>query len=85
MSLEEFEEKITPRQKKYVTMKSIMDYAFGAFYIGIGVIILFASKLNFRTEFTETPLAKIFAGLIIFYGLFRMYRGYKKNYLIERD
>lgn len=85
MSLEEFEESLTPRQKKYVTMKSIMDFAFGAFYLGMGGLILFAGKLNFKTDFTETPMAKIFAGLIILYGIFRIYRGYKKNYFIERD
>ncbi|MEO5647886.1 MAG: hypothetical protein ABIQ56_05955 [Chitinophagaceae bacterium] len=84
MSLEEFEENITPRQKKYVTMKSIMDYAFGVFYIGMGILFLFAEKFNLKLEVTESPIMKIFAGLMIVYGLFRIYRGYKKKYLIER-
>jgi hypothetical protein len=31
----------------------------------------------------EDPAMKAFGGVCIIYGLFRMYRGYKKNYFRE--
>ncbi len=85
MSLEEFEDKYTPRQKKYILMQSIRDWGFGILYIGIGLVILFASKLKFHTDFIDSPFAKGFAGLVMLYGAFRIYRGIKKDYFIEKD
>ena len=85
MSLEEFEDKLTPRQRKYILMQSIRDWGFGVLYIGVGLLLIFAEKLNFRSDFTQSPIAKIFAGIIILYGIFRIYRGVKKDYFIEKD
>ena len=84
MSLEEFEEYTDPKTKRYVLMKSIMDLGMGLIYIGVGFMILFAKKIGLNNDFVESTPGKIFAGMVIFYGLWRMYRGIKKNYLRER-
>ena len=84
MSLEEFEDNIDPKTKRYILMKSIMDLGMGLIYIGVGFVILFAKKIGLNNEFVEGTLGKIFAGLVMLYGLWRVYRGIKKDYLKER-
>ncbi len=80
MSLEEFENRPDPKTKRYAMMRSISDYGMGLLYVGIGVIILFARQFNFNNDFVMTIPAKVFAVVAILYGVWRMYRGYKKNY-----
>ena len=82
MSLEEFEEKIDPKTKRYIGMKSLMDIGMGIIYVGVGSIIFFAKKLHLTGE--DGILWRIFAGVIAFYGLWRIYRGIKKDYFVER-
>ncbi len=84
MSLEEFEDNTDPKTKRYILMKSIMDLGMGLIYIGVGFVILFAKKIGLNNEFVESTLGKIFAGLVMLYGLWRVYRGIKKDYLKER-
>ena len=84
MSLEEFEEKTDQRTSRYKGMKSVMDIGMGLIYIAIAVFILFGRKFNFRNEFMESLPGKIFAGVIIIYGSWRVYRGFKKDYFVER-
>ena len=84
MSLEEFEENTDPKTRRYILMKSIMDLGMGLIYIAVGFVIFFAKKIGLNSEFVESTPGKIFAGMIIFYGLWRIYRGIKKNYLRER-
>jgi hypothetical protein len=84
MSLEEFENTPDKKTKRYILMKSIMDFGMGFLYIGVGIFILFARQLHFKNDFTESTTAKIFAGLVILYGCWRFYRGIKKDYFRER-
>ena len=84
MSLEEFEDNIDPKTKRYILRKSIMDLGMGLIYIIVGFIIFFAKKIGLNSDFVESTPGKIFAGLIILYGLWRIYRGIKKDYLRER-
>ena len=84
MSLEEFENTPDPKTKRYVLMKSITDLGMGFLYIGVGVIIFFARQFHLYNNFTESVPAKIFAGLVIIYGAWRIYRGIKKDYFKER-
>ncbi len=84
MSLEEFEETIDPKTKRYILMKSITDLGMGLIYIAVGFMILFAKKIGLNNEFVESTLGKIFAGMVMLYGLWRLYRGIKKDYLKER-
>lgn len=80
MSLEEFEKSSYPKRNRRNLMKTVMDFAMGIIYIGIGVLLLFARQLNFQNEFADSPLAKVFAALVILYGAWRIYRGLKKDY-----
>ena len=76
MSRNEFQDKPDPKTRRYIGM--------GIIYIAVGAFILFAEKFNLENEFVDSAIGKIFAGLIIIYGLWRIYRGIKKDYLIER-
>ena len=83
MSLEEFEDNTDPKTKRYIAMKSLMDLGMGIFYLVIGGYILLGTK--FTVAVLDNKLvARIFAIAIICYGLFRIYRGIKKDYLRER-
>lgn len=84
MSLEEFEENTDPKTKRYILMRSIMDLGMGLIYIAVGIMILFANKFGLNNQFVESTMGKIFAGLVMLYGLWRLYRGVKKDYLRER-
>ena len=80
MSLEEFENTPDSKTKRYMMMRSITDYGMGILYLGIGVMILFAKQLNFNNSFALSIPAKFLGGLAIIYGIWRIYRGFKKNY-----
>lgn len=86
MSLEEFEDNDhnDPKTKRYLLMKSVMDFGMGFIYIGVGLIILFAKRIGLNNDFAESTVGKIFAGLVLVYGSWRIYRGIKKDYLKER-
>ncbi len=84
MSPEEFEDNIDPQTKRYILRRSIMDIGMGLIYISIAFVILFANKLRLYNEFAESIWGKIFAGLFILYGIWRVYRGIKKDYLKDR-
>lgn len=84
MSLREFEDDPDPKIKRYAGRKSIMDIGMGIIYIGVGIFIFFAQKFNFTNEFVDSAVGKVFAGLIVLYGAWRIYRGIKKDYFVER-
>ncbi|MEO7120484.1 MAG: hypothetical protein ABIY62_05275 [Ginsengibacter sp.] len=83
MSLEEFENTPDTKTKRYMLMKSVMDFGMGFIYLGVGVVIFFAKEFHFYNNFTEGTLAKVFAVVIIIYGSWRIYRGIKKDYFKE--
>ena len=85
MSLEEFEENTDPHTKRYILRRSIMDMGMGLIYIGVGFVIFFAKKIGLKNDFAESVPGRIFAGLIILYGIWRFYRGIKKDYVRERE
>lgn len=83
MALEEFEkEQVSERDKGYIRMRSIMDIGMGVLWTAMGFFLLFIKKLSpdMALQF-DTGIFKIFAVVCVFYGLFRVYRGIKKNYL----
>lgn len=82
MALEEFEkEPLSDREKAMIRMRSITNYVMGIFLLGAGCFFLFPVKSTkpYVDQYDPT-IIKIFAGICIIYGLFRIYRGYKKNY-----
>ncbi len=86
MALEEFEkDEQSDRNKGYVLMKSIMDYGMGLLWMGMGVFLTFVKYFSddFAQRFDD-PWFKVLGIICIIYGVFRIYRGYKKNYFRER-
>lgn len=82
MALEEFEkEEMSERNKGFIRMRSIMDYGMGLLWTAMGVFIFFIKKFDtsFEARFDD-PVMRVFGGICVLYGLFRIYRGYKKNY-----
>ncbi len=86
MSLEEFENKrMSERDKGLVRMRSIMDYGMGLLWVGMGVFMIFIKQFNTGLEARfDDPTMKGFGAVCALYGAFRIYRGYRKNYLKER-
>ncbi|HYE53764.1 MAG TPA: hypothetical protein VD996_02940 [Chitinophagaceae bacterium] len=69
------------RTRRYLMMRSIMDYGMGFFYILVAAFLLLAERFGVELAFPPKPFSYIFAGLCILYGGFRIYRGIQKNYL----
>jgi hypothetical protein len=82
MALEEFEkEQMSDREKNLVRTKSIVNYAMGLFFIGVGFFFMFpTSRTAGYINQYDPVMIKIFAVVCWVYGLFRLYRGYAKNY-----
>ncbi len=70
--------------KRYSNMKSILDFGMGLIYIGVGIMILLAKKLLLNNEFADSIIGKGLAVIVIIYGVWRIYRGFKKDYFIEK-
>ena len=86
MALEEFDkEQMSEKDKGYIRMRSIMDYGMGVLWTAMGVFLIFIKKFNtgIETRYDDSTL-KDFGSICLLYGFFRIYRGYKKNYLKER-
>jgi hypothetical protein len=84
MPPEEFENERDGKERRYQRMRSIMDYGMGVLWITMGAFLLFPTKFGDNFQRYDDPLMKIFGGVCIVYGLFRIYRGYKKKYYTER-
>ena len=67
------------KDRNYTLMRSVMDYGMGILILGAGIFFLFSEKMGY--SFNLEPLFRyFFGGLCAVYGLWRIYRGYKKNY-----
>lgn len=82
MALEEFEkEHMTEREKGISQMRSISNYGMGIFFTIAGFFFMFPTQYTARfLNNYDSALIKIFAVVCWIYGIFRMYRGYQKNY-----
>ena len=64
-------------------MRSMMDYSMGLIFIVIGVFFFFREKISSPiNDYLRDPdlLDKIIGVIFLIYGIWRIYRGYKKNY-----
>lgn len=73
----DYEEK---RRKAYVNRRSLMDFGMGIIYAAVGGFFLLSDFFGIHMEFPGAPFSYIFGGLCVVYGVFRIYRGAKKNY-----
>ena len=77
MAAEDYEDK---KLKAYANRRALMDYGMGVFYIAAGGFVVLANKLGYELNFLPAPYTYVFGGLFLIYGIFRIYRGFKKNY-----
>jgi hypothetical protein len=77
--IEEYEKK---RKKQVSFMKSILDYGMGLVIILLGCLFMFRNKLNLsiNEKYPPDQMDKILGVICVLYGVWRLYRGYKKNY-----
>lgn len=81
MALEEFEkEEMDPKDKRHANMRSTMDFGMGILWLAMGIFFIIADKVTDKFPQLNDVTYKIVGGIAIVYGLFRVYRGYKKNY-----
>jgi hypothetical protein len=66
--------------RAYRNRRALMDYGLGILYLAAGGFLLLAKRLGRELDFLPEPYTYIFGGLLLIYGVFRIYRGYKKNY-----
>jgi hypothetical protein len=66
--------------RAYRNRRALMDYGMGILYLVAGGFLLLAKRLGRELDFLPEPYTYVFGGLLLIYGVFRIYRGYKKNY-----
>jgi uncharacterized membrane protein YedE/YeeE len=69
------------RRQKATGIRSVLDYIMGFLLLGIGIYFLIYERMGW-TLMNRPPsdIDKFFGGLLVIYGIWRIYRGYKKNY-----
>jgi high-affinity Fe2+/Pb2+ permease len=76
--LEDFQE---DQRKRTARVRSIMDFTMGILIIAIGLYFLLYNKLHINIFNRQPSVIDYFIGaMFILYGIWRMYRGYKKDY-----
>lgn len=85
MSTEENNE-LTVREKGIIRMRSIMDLGMGIMWTAMGICAMFIKHINVDIAARYEPSTMLVFGIVCtIYGIFRIYRGVKKNYLKERE
>jgi hypothetical protein len=62
-------------QKRLTQMHAVRDLAVGILILIVGILLL-----SFKIARLEDINRKLLGGLFVLYGIWRVYRGYKKNY-----
>jgi hypothetical protein len=68
------------RVKNYSVMRSLVDYTMGFLYLAAAIFLFFAEKFGFEMENFDKTFRFIFGAICAIYGIWRLYRGYKKDY-----
>lgn len=81
MKLEDYEKK---KEQRVRQMRSIADYAMGAFFFLVGVFFFFLrnnSGIGLNNYLGKPDmLDRVLGGMCLLYGAWRIYRGYQKKY-----
>ncbi len=80
--LEEYKNK---QRKSAALARRIYNISFGIIIVIIGLIVLFIDKIHNDTltqyfDLSDALLRYMFGGLCLIYGIFRLYRGIKKEF-----
>jgi hypothetical protein len=68
------------RTRSYSMMRSILDYTMGILYLAAAAFLFFAEKFGFAMENFDLTFRYIFGAICAVYGIWRLYRGFKKDY-----
>ena len=68
------------RNKRYANMRAIKDYGMGVLYLAIGFFMFFPEQVGFDMVDFDKLFRYMFGGISVIYGVWRIYRGYKKEY-----
>lgn len=74
----EYAEKQT---RRFLTTRSIMDFGMGILYLAVGLFVMFPQIIGFDMEGFDRIFRYLFGGLCMVYGVWRIYRAIKKDYL----
>jgi hypothetical protein len=77
-----FEEYENKRRRQIALMRSLLDFGIGILIFLAGIFLFVRDRfvLEFNEKFPPNKWDKIFGIVCVAYGLWRIYRGYKKNY-----
>ena len=69
------------QRKNYASMQTIYNVTMGIIITGIGILMFFNELfgLNLAEKFGDPLMIDLFGGLCVVYGIFRLYRGLKKE------
>jgi hypothetical protein len=73
-------EPIDNKRKGYILMRSTLDYGMGVLYLAVGFFLIFPELLGFEMENFDKIFRYMFGGICIVYGVWRFYRGFRKDY-----
>ncbi|MGC4233036.1 MAG: hypothetical protein QM594_08655 [Niabella sp.] len=81
MSIKSNEEYEQERSRQVSKVRSVLDYAMGAVIVFIGLFLIFRYALNIQLNKIYPPdiFDKIYGSIALLYGLWRLYRAYKKK------
>ncbi|HET9055710.1 MAG TPA: hypothetical protein VFN30_02565 [Chitinophagaceae bacterium] len=66
------------RHQQYNKMRSWLDYAMGSIILAVGLLIFLGNYIGIVVGFPDPIMTKIFGGLCLLYGGWRIYRGAKQ-------
>lgn len=77
--LEDYEKK---KKKDISLMRAIRDYGIGVVITLFGVFMFFRDQFNLAINERYKPdvMDKVLGVMCVAYGIWRLYRGYKRNY-----
>lgn len=72
------------QRKSAATARTIYNVSFGIIILAVGLAMLFLNQINNDTlneylGYMDPVLRYLFGGLCLIYGVFRLYRGLKKD------
>jgi hypothetical protein len=68
------------RTRSYSMMRSLLDYTMGVLYLAAAAFLFFAEKFGFEMLNFDKAFRYIFGSICAVYGIWRIYRGFKKEY-----
>ena len=77
--IEEYEK----RKRQQISLRrSLSDYGMGLIILLLGLFFFFRNRMDipFNEKFPPNEIDKMFGGICMAYGIWRIYRGYQKKY-----